>query len=304
MTRRLLTLAALLFGPFVGIEREPADGLEITPASGTFDVPPYAQALVRTYMVKNIGDREVDVAVFHPGCEPFEMSCSWSTFSLDDIEPGESVPVTVTFTSGAPGWSGTINFEVLVNDNQTVTARTFVTVRVPQQAWVETKSLNPGTTIERSHCVAFPIGTNAAYECGDLRIAHALPSLRVRNDDRTPVSVTSLAMPLGYSERFRYTLDGLVSRDSVMSSIGTVFRAKAFTYNDARGKVTRIADGVGFRDTLGSRYSGSGMSTRLPTWRGGTLRPWSPGARSRGSSLTDWRTSSSHSRAPTSAIGE
>jgi YD repeat-containing protein len=38
-----------------------------------------------------------------------------------------------------------------------------------------------------------PVATNAAYECGDLRIAHTAPSLRVRNDDRTPVLLYNTA---------------------------------------------------------------------------------------------------------------
>ena len=35
-----------------------------------------------------------------------------------------------------------------------------------------------------------------------------------------------------------YTLDGLVRRDSVLRTTGGVYRAKAFTYNDARGAVS------------------------------------------------------------------
>jgi len=48
-----------------------------------------------------------------------------------------------------------------------------------------------------------------------------------------------------------------------------VYRAKAFAYDDARGKVTRIADSVGFRDTVGTRYSGLGYvdSTSFVTRR-------------------------------------
>ena len=187
MIRRYITLAALLIGPFIGIDRAPADGVQITPSSGTIDVPPYAQSQTQVFSVKNTGDRTVDFSIQAADCQPFELNCSWSTFSLNGVAPNQSVPLTVTFTSGAPGWSGTIAFVAKVNDNQSVAAGATITVRVPQQAWVETKSLNPGTTIGRDHCVAFTVATNAAYECGDLRIAHAAPSLRVRNDDRTPM---------------------------------------------------------------------------------------------------------------------
>ena len=185
MTRRYITLGALFLAPF--IRPGSTDSLQVTPSSGTVDAPPYAQVYPVTFSVTNTGDRTVDVAISAPGCQPHEQSCVWSTFSLDDVAPNESRPVSVTVTTGAPGSSGTVSFVALVNDNQTVQAGTTVTVRVPQQAWLETKALNRGTTVARDHCVAFAIATNAAYECGDLRIAHAAPSLRVRNDDRTPV---------------------------------------------------------------------------------------------------------------------
>jgi len=185
MIRRYIALAALFMAPFV--RHRPPDGVEVTPSSGTFDVPPYSQAQTQVFSVKNTGDRTVDFSIQAADCQPFELNCSWSTFSLNGVAPNQSVPLTVTFTSGAPGWSGTISFVAKVNDNQSVAAAATITVRVPQQAWLETKSLNPGATIARGHCVAFTIAMNAAYECGDLRIAHAAPSVRVRNDDRTPV---------------------------------------------------------------------------------------------------------------------
>ena len=169
MIRRYIALAALFMAPFV--RHRPPDGVEVTPSSGTFDVPPYSQAQTKDFSVKNTGERTVDFSIQATDCQPFELNCSWSTFSLNAVGPGQSKTLTVTFTSGAPGWSGTISFVAKVNDNQSVAAGATITVRVPQQAWLETKSLNPGTTIERSHCVAFPVATNAAYECGDLRIA-------------------------------------------------------------------------------------------------------------------------------------
>ena len=193
MTRRYITLAALLIGPFLGTGRAAVDGVQVTPPSGTFDVPPYAPAHTQVFMVKNTGTRTVTFDITAPNCQPVEMNCAWSTFSLTGVLPDSSAPVTVTFSSDTPGKSGTISFVARVNDNQSVTAGATITVRVPSQAWVETKSLNPGTTLERSACVAFPVATNAAYECGDLRIAHAAPSLRVRNDDRTPVLLYNTA---------------------------------------------------------------------------------------------------------------
>jgi len=187
MTRRVFTLVVLLVGPLIGTARTATDGVQVTPSSGTIDVPPYAQAQTQVFSVKNTGSRTVDFSIQAGACQPFELNCAWSTFSLNGVGPNQSVPLTVTFTSGAPGWSGTISFVAKVNDNQSVAAGATITVRVPSQARVETKSLNPGTTLERSRCVSFGMATNSAYECGDLVIANPLPSLRVRGDDRTPV---------------------------------------------------------------------------------------------------------------------
>jgi RHS repeat-associated protein len=172
---------------FVQASAPAPDGLTVTPSSGTEDVPPYAQARQKAFVVRNTSGRTVDVSIQGADCQPFEMFCAFSTQSISGLAPNAEDTVRVTFTSGPPGWSGTIALVAKINDNQAVAAPASVTVNVPVQAWVETRSLNPGTTIERSACVAFPVATNSAYECGELVIAHAMPSLRVRGDDRTPV---------------------------------------------------------------------------------------------------------------------
>jgi RHS repeat-associated protein len=165
----------------------PPDGITVTPNSGTENVPPYAQAQQKTFTVKNTSGRTIDVSIQGADCQPFDMLCAFSTQSISGLAQGAEAPVTVTFTSGAPGWSGTIALTAKINDNQSVSAGASVTVQAPSQAWLETKSLNPGTSVTRAACVSFPVGTNAAYECGDLTVAHAMPSLRVRGDDRTPI---------------------------------------------------------------------------------------------------------------------
>jgi RHS repeat-associated protein len=46
---------------------------------------------------------------------------------------------------------------------------------------IDVASANPGADIERSACVTVAIRANAAYECGDLRIAYSMPAIRVFN---------------------------------------------------------------------------------------------------------------------------
>ena len=113
MIPRYISLAALLVGPLIGAHRTLPDSLEVTPSSGTIDVLPYAQAHAVTFSVKNTGDRTVDIAISAPGCQPFELACTWSSYSLGGVAPNESRSLTVTITAGAPGSSGTVSFVAL-----------------------------------------------------------------------------------------------------------------------------------------------------------------------------------------------
>lgn len=51
---------------------------------------------------------------------------------------------------------------------------------------VSIAGLNPGTSIERSECVTIAVGGGAASECGDLRLAHALPAVTTMGKLRVP----------------------------------------------------------------------------------------------------------------------
>ena len=52
---------------------------------------------------------------------------------------------------------------------------------------VNVQEVNPGTSVERDLCVTVSVAAGAAAECGDLRLAHALPSMRNLNQVRAPV---------------------------------------------------------------------------------------------------------------------
>ncbi|WP_420125620.1 RHS repeat-associated core domain-containing protein [Longimicrobium sp.] len=52
---------------------------------------------------------------------------------------------------------------------------------------VQLADLNSSKTVERSQCVTVATGVRSAYECGDLRMVHALPAFRTRNQARAPV---------------------------------------------------------------------------------------------------------------------
>ncbi|MDP9349769.1 MAG: hypothetical protein M3P24_11615 [Gemmatimonadota bacterium] len=52
---------------------------------------------------------------------------------------------------------------------------------------VTVHDVNPGATVERDLCLTVAMGAGAAAECGDLRLVHALPTVRTLNRARTPV---------------------------------------------------------------------------------------------------------------------
>ncbi len=52
---------------------------------------------------------------------------------------------------------------------------------------VSVADVNPGTAVERDLCLSVSVGPGAASECGDLRLAHALPAVRTLNQARAPV---------------------------------------------------------------------------------------------------------------------
>ena len=79
-------------------------------------------------------------------------------------------PVQLTATSGSVSGSGTASTNVLL----------------PPPAGFPGDSASL-LRIERDACVVIAVGPGAASECGDLRVVHPLPSVRVLNTARTPV---------------------------------------------------------------------------------------------------------------------
>jgi RHS repeat-associated protein len=56
---------------------------------------------------------------------------------------------------------------------------------------VSVADVNPGTSVERDLCLSVSLAPGAASECGDLRLAHALPAVRTLGRARAPCSCTT-----------------------------------------------------------------------------------------------------------------
>jgi RHS repeat-associated protein len=120
--------------------------------------------------------------------------CVVSVASLN-LAPLSPVGVTATFPTTDAGGMVTVLVRARQTDSQSVedAGWTDVTITptgsaghtVPQVALVP---LNEGAMVERSQCVTVA-AAGGAYECGDLRMAHALPTHRTRGRAWTPVLI-------------------------------------------------------------------------------------------------------------------
>ena len=55
---------------------------------------------------------------------------------------------------------------------------------------VATRTVNPGASVAKDHCLTLPAGDAAVYECGDLRLVHSFPATTTMNRLR-PGPITS-----------------------------------------------------------------------------------------------------------------
>jgi RHS repeat-associated protein len=184
-----------------GVLERPASSVEIHPGTSSVDVTPYSTNTQRFWIV-NTATQADQYSIFANVCTPYDLYCSWSNTFLGTIPANDSVPFDVTYTAGHAGTSGVVSFDARLNADQNVRASKSLTVNARQEAHLEVTAFNPGTTEARDLCLTFAVATDAASECGDLRLVHALPSVRVRGTERTPT--------LLYNSRFAHPF-GLVA---------------------------------------------------------------------------------------------
>ncbi len=77
-------------------------------------------------------------------------------------------------------------------------------------ATVSVEEVNSGAMVERDLCLTIALGASAAAECGDLRIVHALPTLRTLNRARAPV-----VLSVAGKERARKSYPGVDQPHSI-----------------------------------------------------------------------------------------
>ncbi|MGH7719357.1 MAG: RHS repeat-associated core domain-containing protein [Gemmatimonadaceae bacterium] len=166
-------------------------GVAVTPMGGVDGQVVYftpSAASSQTFTVQNTGNQSVTYNLAVTTCSggAIASACSLSASSVSPAA-GTSAQVSVTFTSGALGSSGEIRITATQSGSPSVTDAGWVTpvVGTPRAPTVAVAGLSADTLVERDLCLTMAAGADAASECGDLRLAHALPSVRTLSKVRT-----------------------------------------------------------------------------------------------------------------------
>jgi RHS repeat-associated protein len=114
------------------------------------------------------------------------MSCVSVNPTSLTLAPDDDQLVDVTYSVGAT--SGNVTLTATgggASDNGFFV----VTAQSIQSPTVDVVTVNPGATVERDLCLTVAAGRKAAYECGDLRLVHPLPTTRTLSKARTPTLI-------------------------------------------------------------------------------------------------------------------
>lgn len=108
-----------------------------------------------------------------------------------NLTSATSAVVNVSYKTGVSGSSGTVRLLASYSGSPAINDDGAVAVTVgaggPAATVVAVAEANPGVTPERDACLTVAIVGDVAFECGDLRVVHALTSARTMNRVRTPM---------------------------------------------------------------------------------------------------------------------
>jgi hypothetical protein len=214
-----------------------------------------------TFRVTNEGSRprQYTIAAF---CGDAVISCPAvpTTLSLDTSAAGRSAQVTVTYTTGAtPNDTGTVKLRAsavvaLFPSGSATVADSAVTEVVVGPA--EPAPGSPGVVLagfastngllDRDLCLTTSAGSGGAYECGDLRLAHALPAVTTYTRARSPTllynSRHARPLTLVAADVTIRSTEALPSQVDVTVTVGPRVVTRSWSGNDwgTPGKTRRI----------------------------------------------------------------
>jgi len=189
-----------------------AYGVRVTPDSAARPPIPPGQVFTQRFAVINTG---IQTAAFNltVACSNGVAACSapgTPSYHTASLISGDSAIVDVVGHALTLGMAGTMRLTATNDAISTVSATGVVTttIAIPPRIAVEARGLNTGPAIARDQCLTIAAGDNAAYECGDLRIVHALPTTTTMNKARTPALLYNSA---------HATARGLIAADVLVS---------------------------------------------------------------------------------------
>lgn len=239
--------------------------LRIVAGGGIQQVLPSA-AIVAPFTVTNYGNLQdtVNLSTTCPG-SALSGSCTPSVTSFT-LTPGASRAVTVSVAAGTTvGATGTVGLVgALASGGVRDSAYTDITIRAARSHGVELGAVNDFSQQTPALCYARAIVPRAAYECGNLRIAHALPAVRTYNKVRVPTLLYSsqLAHPHPVIDAI-ITLDA--SQGTPDSVLGQLMDGSGNTLGHGKWAGASFANGASRAVSIG--YNASGVTTNEYSWK-------------------------------------
>lgn len=160
----------------------------VTPDGGTV-TRTASGSYSETFTVQNTGN-QTSIYSFTQLCTGIGVA-SCSTPGAVTLGPGTTTNVAVGYSTNSGGSTGEVRLRASANGAQdegwiTVTVNTPPPPGPPAAPQVTVSPVNSASAVERDLCLTIGIGSDAAYECGDLRLVHTLSMTRTLNKARAP----------------------------------------------------------------------------------------------------------------------
>ncbi|MEP6492499.1 MAG: RHS repeat-associated core domain-containing protein [bacterium] len=150
--------------------------------------------IVQPFEITNTGTQASQFDFMY-GCGG-AASCSLTSDRTALLAHGQKQTVKVTYQTadalGLHGFVGLLAMSTTASYARDTSIITITTDQLPPIA-VHTAGVNSGPNITRSQCLTIAAADDAAYECGDLRLSHALPATTTMNKSRAPMLVYNSA---------------------------------------------------------------------------------------------------------------
>ncbi|HTD62983.1 MAG TPA: RHS repeat-associated core domain-containing protein [Gemmatimonadaceae bacterium] len=172
----------------------PTYGVTVTPTPSSTVTTAVSTNATATFTVKNTGNGTNAFTTSATCTGAAFISCGTaSPASTGNLLAGASTTISVPYTTTSGyNTSGPMVLSVSGTNTSGTGTLTVSTPTAPSNApGIATASVNDFSERQESLCLAKALVPHVAYECGDLRIAHALPSVQTFNKVRTPTLLYS-----------------------------------------------------------------------------------------------------------------